>query len=85
MDAVTAIQGMVEVSGKSQREVSQEIGKVPTFIGTTVYRRSSPRADTLARIAEACGFQLVLEGHGTRMVIDGGPNNESASQQPASP
>ena len=59
-----AIEKMCELSGKSQRAVSSEIGKAPTFIGSSLHKGSIPRVDTMAAIARSCGFELVLRGHG---------------------
>ena len=64
MNVKQAIDTMCDASGKSQRTVSTEIGKSPTFIGTTLSKGSVPRIDTMAAIARACGFELVLRGHG---------------------
>ena len=67
MNTRDAIAKMCEISGKSQRSVSSEIGKAPTFISSTLNKGSVPRIDTMAKIAEACGFELVLRGHGVTM------------------
>jgi DNA-binding phage protein len=69
MDSRQAIEAMCEMAGKSQRTVSTEIGRNPTFIGTTISKGSIPRVDTMAKIAEACGFELVLRGHGVTMEL----------------
>ena len=64
MNIKQAIDTMCDASGTSQRTVSTEIGKSPTFIGTTLSKGSVPRIDTMAAIARACGFELALRGHG---------------------
>lgn len=64
MNTRDAIERMCELGGKSQRTVSKEIGRNPTFLGTTLSKGSVPRVDTMAKVAEACGFELVLRGHG---------------------
>lgn len=71
MDSKQAIEKMCGVAGKSQRTVSSEIGRNPTFIGTTLSKGSVPRVDTMAKIAEACGFELVLRGHGVTIELGG--------------
>lgn len=69
MNSKDAVLKMCEISGKSQRAVSLEIGKAGTFLGTTLYKGSVPRVDTMAKIAEACGFELVLRGHGVTIEL----------------
>lgn len=69
MNVKQAIEVMCERSGKSQRAVSSEIGKAPTFVGTTLSKGSVPRVDTMAAIARACGFELVLRGHGVEIAL----------------
>ena len=65
-----AIRHMCEVSGKGSTIVSKDIGRVSSFVGTILSRGSVPKADTLAEIAEACGYQLALIGHGEQIVIE---------------
>ncbi|MDY2723887.1 MAG: hypothetical protein SOV20_08755 [Coriobacteriales bacterium] len=52
---------MVALSGKSAREVSQEIGRSPSFISTTISKRSDVRVGTIAEIAKATGCELVVK------------------------
>ena len=70
MNADQAINQMIESSGKSRRRVSQDIGRHPNFITVTLNKGSVPRADTLAAIAGATGYELVLRGNGDEIVID---------------
>ena len=67
---VGAIGAMVSGSGKSRRQISLEMGRHENFLTTKIQERSSPRADSLAEIAAACGYQLQLVGHGEVIVID---------------
>ena len=39
------------------------------LIQSALGRGSTSRADTLALIAEACGYRLILEGNGHRIQI----------------
>lgn len=68
-----AIAHIIERSGKSRSAISIELRKSRNFI-TSSFSQSggdwSPQADTLAAIARACGYSLVLEGSGERIVID---------------
>ena len=59
MDANEAIRLMIKASGKSGRQVAREIGRSESFISSSLAQGLCPRADTLARIADACGYDLV--------------------------
>lgn len=69
MDPREAIERMCQEAGKSQRTVSTEIGRAPTFLSTTLHKGSVPRVDTMSAIADACGFELVLRGHGVTIEL----------------
>lgn len=60
MDANEAMRLIIESSGKSGRQVAREIGRSESFISSTLSQGVCPRADTLARVAHACGYELVL-------------------------
>jgi hypothetical protein len=65
-----AIRHMCETVGKGTTVVSKDIGRGSSFVGSILSRGSVPKADTLARIAEACGYELVLRGHGEEITIE---------------
>lgn len=69
MNTRDAIQKMCEIEGKSQRTVSKEIGRAPTFLSSSLTKGSIPRVDTMAAIARTCGFELVLRGHGVTIEL----------------
>ena len=69
MNTKDAIQRMCELGGKSQRTVSKEIGRAPTFLSSSLTKGSIPRVDTMAAIARTCGFELVLRGHGVTIEL----------------
>lgn len=69
MNVKQAIDKMCEEAGKSQRTVSKEIGRNPSFLSTSMSKGSVPRVDTMAAIARACGFELVLRGHGVEIPL----------------
>ena len=71
-----AIRHMCEVAGKGTVEVSGDIGRGRSYVGSILSRGSTPQADTLAEIAEACGYELVLIGHGEKIVIEYEPRDE---------
>ena len=54
----------------STTQVSAALGKSRAYVGATLSRGSVPQADTLSQIASACGYELVLEGHGERIVLE---------------
>jgi ribosome-binding protein aMBF1 (putative translation factor) len=60
VDANDAIRMMIETSGKSGRQVAREIGRSESFISSSLAQDVCPRTDTLARIARACGYELVV-------------------------
>lgn len=60
MDAHSIIRSMAADADLSMREISRMIGKSPNYIGAMFGQDSTPRADTLAEIAGACGFKVVL-------------------------
>ena len=61
MNSRDAIRKMMEVSGTSAAELSRRLGKSDTYVSTTLSKGSSPRAENLAAMAEAMGFELVLK------------------------
>lgn len=61
MDAQTAINGMVGVSGKAPGELASAMGKGRTYVYSLLNHESVPRLDTFVKLAHACGYRLVLE------------------------
>ena len=59
-----AIRHMVGCCGKSFSAVSREIGHVNQYLSVMLNNRTTPRLDLMAKIANACGYRLVLVGHG---------------------
>ena len=66
-----AISRMLRASGMPKSELSRRMGKVRTFVSSTISRGSTPRADTLAEMARHMGYRLVLRGHGEEIEIGG--------------
>ena len=60
MNANDAMRAMIETSGKSGRQVAREIGRSESFVSSTLAQGVCPRADTLTRVAEACGYRIVI-------------------------
>ena len=70
MAAREAVTHVVALSGKASAAVSREMGRVSTFITTTIGRGTVPKLDTFVRIAAACGYEVVLRGHGEEVVVE---------------
>lgn len=63
------VRHMVNMSGKSQSEISRIMGKSRNYITNSTSRKCSPTASNLAKLADACGYKFVLEGHGESIII----------------
>ena len=73
MQTCDAIRHMCDMAGKGTTIVSKDIGRGSSFVGSILSRGSVPKADTLAEIAEACGYELALIGHDEKIVIEYDP------------
>lgn len=71
MDTIAALEAMLERSGMSKYRLSKELGKHPTYIGTTISKGSEISAANLAKMARLMGFRLVLVGDGPEIEIGG--------------
>lgn len=60
MDAFGAVKAAAAESGLSMYSVSKALGKNTGYMATAISRGSSPRSDTLASMANACGYSLCL-------------------------
>lgn len=60
MDTIQAVRSMLRHSGKTQAELSAAVGKSPSYISATLAQGSDLQGGTLARIADACGYDLQL-------------------------
>lgn len=60
MDGQQALRAIVARAGISRRKLSQDLGRAPTYITSTITQAARPTADTLALIASACGYRLAL-------------------------
>lgn len=69
---VHLVKNMIEKSGRSAAEISRDIGRSSNYISSMVYNMTVPRADLLADIAHACGYELQLVGHGETLDVPGG-------------
>ncbi len=71
MDARDILRQMVDASGKSQRLISTEIGRHPTYVASLLHGESYPQVDTFASIARACGCEVVVRLPTTVLEVDG--------------
>jgi hypothetical protein len=60
MDSLDALRLMVEESGKSQRLISTQIGRHPTYLASLIHSGSYPQIDTFVSIAKACGCEVIV-------------------------
>lgn len=60
MTQKAAITRMVDMSGQTRTEISSRLGHERTYIVTLLNKVSSTSARTFLRIANACGYQLML-------------------------
>lgn len=60
MDSREALRYVLYRSNKPKTTVSQELGKSAGYINTYVSMGKVPGLDTMASIADVCGFDLVL-------------------------
>lgn len=52
---------MMGASGVGPSDLSRRLGHSRSYITASIAQGSTPRLDTFARIAHACGCRLVLE------------------------
>ena len=64
MDALGAVKKAVEASGKTTREVSEQMGRSEGFLSATIAQSKRKggglNSATLAAIAGVCGYSLAL-------------------------
>lgn len=68
MQVLDAITGIVTASGRSWRDISNAMGKSDNYLSATVAQSKRKAGDvrsaTLAEVAAACGYALVLVPEG---------------------
>lgn len=75
VDTCEVMREMAYRSGKSLRGASEEMGRSPTWLGSTIGKGSDSGAGTVAELGRVCGYDLaaVPTGHELpegSMVID---------------
>lgn len=64
MECGEVLRFMLSRSGKSQRDISKACGKSPTW-ASALLAKQVPQLDTVARIADATGLDVVLVDRAT--------------------
>lgn len=72
MQSKEALRTIVRESGQTLRSISTTIGRSQNYMAATVQNDSAPKADTIAEIADACGYDLLLRKRddGSEIIID---------------
>ena len=52
-----------------QRALSRKLGRSPGWFSSTLTRGSVPRLDTVAAVADACGYEVVVREKGGGPVL----------------
>lgn len=63
MDAYEALREAGERSGVPMYKIGRALGKTDSYVSNGIARGSSPRCDTMAKMAEVCGHSLALVPH----------------------
>lgn len=66
MNAHELILSMISDSEKSESELSRTISRDRTYLRSIIKRKTIPKANTYAKIADICGYDLLV-----RRRIDG--------------
>ena len=72
MQANEAMLFVVKSSGESLVSISQRLGRSNNYLSSHTARKSTPKADTLAEIVDACGYDLLMRNRetGEETIID---------------
>ena len=60
MDTLQAVRAMLDASGTTAYRAALRLGRSSTYVSGMLNRGSVPSADMLARIAAACGYEMLL-------------------------
>ena len=74
MQVIDAIKQMLTTAHWTRNGVSAAMGRSRNFLQILIDRGTTPKTDTLARIANVMGYKLILEGHGEKIEIDPPPD-----------
>lgn len=73
---------IVKQSGISMQTISAKMNRSRSFISMTIRKGGVPQSDTLAEVANICGYDLILRKRddGTEIIIDP-PVREKTQEQ----
>lgn len=69
MDSRQALEHVVSASGLTKAELSRRLGRSEGYVSSLFSMHRAPGSDLLASIAQACGYQLQLVGHGETITL----------------
>lgn len=64
-----AFRALVDSYPDGQRALSRAIGRSAGWASSMLNNDGSPRLDTFAKVAEACGYEVVIRDKGTGDVL----------------
>ena len=72
MEPKDVLPELVKGSGRSMRTISVQMDRTSNYLAAVVQRKSIPKYDTMAEIADVCGYDLLLRRRddGTEIIID---------------
>lgn len=60
MDAYNALRVAADRGGVSLASIGRVMGRPDNYVSNNISRGSIPRCDTMARMADVCGYKLAL-------------------------
>ncbi len=70
MNTLDAITKMLTTSGTSKAALGAALGRSRNSIYNMYQKGTDVKAETLVRMADAMGYELILRGHGEEIPID---------------
>ena len=64
IDLHLLIRHIVRVAGKTLSDVSRELGHARNYLSVVLKDATTPGLDLFVKIANACGYDVLLVGHG---------------------
>lgn len=69
VDASRIVYTLVHLTHISPPELSRRLGKAVSYIGALINKRSTPRLDTCAIIADECGCDVIIRERSTGRIV----------------
>lgn len=77
METRDVLPAIVKGSGRSMQSISTSMGRSRTYIANVVNRGTTLQVDTLAEIADECGYDLKLDKrNGSETIVIDPPQRE---------